>query len=122
MHNYGPCGDAGPSAREALVGQVRLASLAVAVVMLAPSLSALADDAPALSVVRLKPDAAASPDATPATAVSSEADKEVDALLARITDKTVDESEKKAEFDHLVSLDDAAVSRLGAVLRNGDAR
>jgi HEAT repeat protein len=69
---------------------------------------------PALEVVRLKP--------SDATIVSSAADKTVDLLLTRISDKQTGEIEHKAAFDQLVSLDDAALNRLGQILRDPNAR
>ena len=113
------------------MAHVRVASFAAALALLAPAVSLAADssDAPALSVVKLKPDADAAQAAAATPAVESDADKEVDGLLGQISAKKTDDvdeatwqAEKKAQFDHLVALDDAAVPRLSLVLHDGNAR
>ena len=93
---------------------VRVLALLAAVVAVPGVAFAQSASAPALGVVKLKP--------ADEAAVLSSVDKEIDALLARISDKATGEIADKQDFDAIVTMADRAVPRLSAVLHDQAAR
>jgi len=104
------------------MGWIRSFAALLPVLSLLSAASAAEPESPVLDVVKLKP-ADGSPAApTPAAAKLTDADQEVLSALAVISDKSVDQASKNSAFGRIVGMDEQAIARLEAVLRDGNAR